>query len=92
MFRLKWSCNPINTKECDFLYYFRHIEKIILEDKEMFKALLITGPRQVGKTTTLKHLFKETYRYVTLDDITELAIAKEDPKLFFYEPSTTFSH
>ena len=65
------------------MYYFRHIEKIILEDKEMFKALLITGPRQVGKTTTLKHLFKETYRYVTLDDITELAIAKEDPKLFF---------
>lgn len=65
------------------MYYFRHIEKKILEAKEMFKVLLITGPRQVGKTTTLKHLFKETYRYVTLDDITELAIAKEDPKLFF---------
>lgn len=65
------------------MYYFRHIEKKILEAKEMFKVLLITGPRQVGKTTTLKHLFKETYRYVSLDDITELAIAKEDPKLFF---------
>lgn len=65
------------------MYYSRHIEKKILEAKEMFKVLLITGPRQVGKTTTLKHLFKETYRYVTLDDITELAIAKEDPKLFF---------
>jgi len=49
----------------------------------MFKVLLITGPRQVGKTTTLKHLFKDTYHYVTLDDITELALAKEDPKLFF---------
>lgn len=65
------------------MYYFRHIEKKILEAKEMFKVLLVTGPRQVGKTTTLKHLFKETYRYVTLDDITELLIAKEDPKLFF---------
>ena len=44
------------------MHYFRHIEKIILEDKEMFKALLITGPRQVGKTTTLKHLFNNTIK------------------------------
>lgn len=65
------------------MYYKRHIEKKIIEAKEMFKVLLITGPRQVGKTTTLKHLFKDTYHYVTLDDITELALAKEDPKLFF---------
>jgi predicted AAA+ superfamily ATPase len=49
----------------------------------MFKVLLITGTRQVGKTTTLKHLFRDSYNYVTLDDITELTIAKEDPKLFF---------
>lgn len=49
----------------------------------MFKILLVTGPRQVGKTTTLKHLFSDTYHYVTLDDITELSVAKDDPKLFF---------
>jgi uncharacterized protein len=66
-----------------FVYYTRHIEKKIVEVKDMFKVILITGPRQVGKTTTLKHLFKETYHYVTLDDITELSIAKDDPKLFF---------
>jgi predicted AAA+ superfamily ATPase len=65
------------------MYYQRHIEKKILEAKSMFKVLLITGPRQVGKTTTLKHLFKDSYNYVTLDDVTELTIAKEDPKLFF---------
>lgn len=65
------------------MYYTRHIEKKIVEIKDMFKVILITGPRQVGKTTTLKHLFKETYHYVTLDDITELSIAKDDPKLFF---------
>lgn len=69
------------------MYYQRHVEKKILEAKEMFKVLLITGPRQVGKTTTLKHLFKETFNYVTLDDVTELAIAKEDPKLFFMNHS-----
>ena len=65
------------------MYYQRHIEKKIFEAKSMFKVLLITGPRQVGKTTTLKHLFKDSYNYVTLDDVTELTIAKEDPKLFF---------
>jgi hypothetical protein len=65
------------------VYYTRHIEKKIVEIKDMFKVILITGPRQVGKTTTLKHLFKETYHYVSLDDITELSIAKDDPKLFF---------
>lgn len=65
------------------MYYQRHIEKKIIEAKDMFKVLLITGPRQVGKTTTLKHLFKDSYNYVTLDDVTELTIAKEDPKLFF---------
>jgi uncharacterized protein len=65
------------------MYYTRHIEKKIIEAKAMFKVLLITGPRQVGKTTTLKHLFKDSYHYVTLDDITELELAKEDPKLFF---------
>lgn len=81
--RLKWSCNPKKTKLGDFMYYTRHIEKKIIEIKEMFKVILITGPRQVGKTTTLKHLFKDSYHYVTLDDITELSIAKDDPKLFF---------
>jgi len=65
------------------MYISRHIESRILKIKEMFKVLLITGPRQVGKTTTLKYLFGDSYEYVTLDDITELEIAKNDPKLFF---------
>ena len=65
------------------MYYQRHIEKKIIDALAMFKVLLVTGPRQVGKTTTLKHLFRDSYNYVTLDDVTELTIAKEDPKLFF---------
>jgi predicted AAA+ superfamily ATPase len=72
-----------NYESGEVMYYKRHIEKKIIEAKDMFKVLLVTGPRQVGKTTTLKHLFKDSYNYVTLDDVTELAIAKEDPKLFF---------
>lgn len=65
------------------MYYKRHIEKTIIKAKEMFKVLLITGSRQVGKTTTLKHLFRDTYNYITLDDANALRLAKEDPKMFF---------
>ncbi|MCF7930180.1 MAG: ATP-binding protein [Acholeplasmataceae bacterium] len=65
------------------MYIDRQIESRILKIKDMFKVLLVTGPRQSGKTTTLKHLFEGDYNYVTLDDITDLEIAKNDPKLFF---------
>jgi predicted AAA+ superfamily ATPase len=41
----------------------------------------------VGKTTTLKQLFKGKYDYVSLDDINELEVAKTDPKLFFMNHS-----
>jgi hypothetical protein len=65
------------------MYIDRQIESRIQTIKDMFKVLLITGPRQTGKTTTLKHLFRNDYNYVTLDDIIELEVAKNDPKLFF---------
>lgn len=65
------------------MYIKRHIEDKIMSSLDMFKVILITGPRQVGKTTTLKHLFQDSYDYVTLDDVNELEIAKTDPKLFF---------
>lgn len=65
------------------MYINRHIEKEVLKVINTFKVLLLTGPRQVGKSTLLKHLLKEGYNYVTLDDIIFLGMAKEDPKLFF---------
>jgi predicted AAA+ superfamily ATPase len=71
----------------EIMYITRHIEDKIIKSLEMFKVVLITGPRQVGKTTTLKQLFKGKYDYVTLDDINELEIAKTDPKLFFMNHS-----
>lgn len=75
------------TKRGGIMYIDRQIESRILKVKDMFKVLLVTGPRQTGKTTTLKHLFENDYNYVTLDDITELEIAKNDPKLFFLNNS-----
>ncbi len=66
------------------MYIKRAIEPLLLEVVKTFKVLLVTGPRQVGKSTTLQHLFGSgVYEYVTLDDLLELEIAKRDPKAFF---------
>jgi predicted AAA+ superfamily ATPase len=56
---------------------------------EFFKAVLVTGARQVGKTTMLRHLAEGHNRaYVTLDNIQARNLAKTDPVLFFqtYKP------
>lgn len=50
-----------------------------------FKVILLTGMRQVGKTTLLKSLAGKTREYVTLDDPAERELAKRDPKLFFQQ-------
>jgi predicted AAA+ superfamily ATPase len=56
---------------------------------DFFKAILLTGARQVGKTTMLKHLAEnESRSYVSLDDQMARELAKSDPVLFFqtYKP------
>ncbi len=69
------------------MYIQRALEAKFLKMSAFFKAVLVTGARQVGKTTMLKHLSKNR-TYVSLDDIDTLTLAKEDPKLFFmrYKP------
>lgn len=64
------------------MYYPRTIEKSILDIAAHFPALMVTGARQVGKTTLLRHLAGETRRYVTLDDPLVLSLAREGPALF----------
>lgn len=64
-------------------YISREIEKVVLGVNKSFKVLFLGGPRQVGKTTVLKHLSKKTKRlYVTLDDLDKRELAKKDPSLF----------
>ena len=60
----------------------RSLEKSILEASANFKVVLLTGPRQVGKTTLLQSLQKETRRYLTLDDINLRQAAQQDPASF----------
>ena len=69
------------------MYIHRTLEAKFLKMSTFFKAVLVTGARQVGKTTMLKHL-SENRTYVSLDNVDTLTLAKEDPKLFFmrYKP------
>ena len=66
-------------------YIRRHMENRILELSKSYSAILLTGPRQAGKTTMLRELTKKENigrRYVTLDDLTERDMANNDPALF----------
>ena len=64
-------------------YIVRNLEKVVLEVTEEYPVVLVTGPRQVGKTTMLQKLMEGTERsYVTLDDLNERNLAKTDPELF----------
>ena len=61
----------------------RHLEEVLLKRARSNKAILLTGPRQVGKSTLLNHLFPDVNN-VTFDDDLLLAQASEDPQLFLY--------
>ena len=63
------------------MYISRKIEKLLLAALKQFPVCLITGPRQAGKSTLLRHFLKE-YLYVTLDNPLMRTLANEDPKLF----------
>lgn len=64
-------------------YISRSLEKIVLEVTKEYPVVLVTGPRQVGKTTMLQKLMEGTDRgYVSLDDLHERNLAKTDPELF----------
>lgn len=65
------------------IYLKRTLESKVIEISKEYSCLLITGPRQVGKTTMLRHLSKGTERAeVTLDNLEERRLAKTDPQLF----------
>ena len=66
-------------------YISRHMEQRILELSRSYSAILLTGPRQAGKTTMLRELARKENigrDYVTLDDLAERDMAKNDPALF----------
>lgn len=69
------------------MYVKRTLELPIKRASEQFPVVLVTGPRQVGKTTVLRHV-DQRRNYVTLDDPILAQLAKEEPMLFLqrFEP------
>ena len=64
-------------------YISRNLETVVAEVTREYPVVVVTGPRQVGKTTMLQKLMDGTNRnYVSLDDMNERALAKSDPELF----------
>ncbi|MHB1000033.1 MAG: ATP-binding protein [Armatimonadota bacterium] len=64
------------------MYLHRTLESFARSAAEQFPVLLVTGARQVGKTTMLKHMSEPERTYVSLDDTLLLELAKRDPILF----------
>lgn len=73
------------------MYIERHIEQKIIEVGKTYPAILVTGPRQAGKTTMLKKLMEDEgigRKYVSLDDLSLRDMAQNDPAMFLqiYKP------
>lgn len=70
-------------------YIHRSLERKFIKMSKSFKVVMLTGARQVGKSTMLKHLAENSNRiYVSMDDVDLRELANRDPKLFFqmYKP------
>ena len=62
--------------------YGREVKDRIKKINNTFRVLVVTGPRQVGKTTVLESLMPENMTKVSLDDETLRKEAQENPKIF----------
>ena len=72
----------LDKKEPAMYSIKRHIANVVERRSQNSKAILLTGPRQVGKSTLYKHLFGNINQ-VTFDDDLLLVQAEEDMNLFF---------
>lgn len=64
------------------MYLSRTLQEFIRKSSRQFPVIMVAGPRQVGKTTILRHISEEDRTYVTLDDPNIALLAKEEPALF----------
>ncbi|MFH1538802.1 MAG: ATP-binding protein [bacterium] len=73
-------------------YIERTIEPVIKRAGREFPVVVLTGPRQAGKTTLLKHIFKKSHTYISLEVPDVRAAAIDDPRGFLemYPPPAVF--
>ena len=69
-------------------YINRHISNYILNASKTFPVVILTGARQIGKTTLFEHITKDNRKIVSLDNPILRQNAKEDPERFLqtYSP------
>jgi predicted AAA+ superfamily ATPase len=65
------------------MYIKRHIEETLKKKKKTYQAVLVTGARQVGKSTVLESTIARNIPQFTLDDMTFRASVKTDMQSFF---------
>jgi len=63
-------------------YISRSLEPVLIQAASEFPAVVLTGPRQSGKTTVLTHVFSKDYRYVSVEPPDIRVAAFEDPRGF----------
>ncbi len=63
------------------MYKARFLSEKVAALAKYFKIVLVTGARQVGKSTLLGHVFPE-YRHITFDPVEDVYNARKDPGLF----------
>ena len=73
-------------------YIKRSLEPVLMRAVGEFPAVVLTGPRQSGKTTLLRRLFGGSCRYVSLETPDVCAAAREDPRAFLetFRPPVIF--
>jgi len=70
------------------MYIHRHLEQEVIKASQGYPVVMVTGPRQVGKTTMLKRLAGEDRKVISLDNPTVRLLAQNQPSLFLeqYKP------
>ncbi|MGI9285667.1 MAG: ATP-binding protein [Pseudomonadales bacterium] len=71
-----------NSNIDDIMYLERTLSKALKKTASSFPVILVTGPRQVGKTTLLEHSIGKGVSYVSLDSLADRELAQTDPALF----------
>lgn len=64
-------------------YINRGMERVLKAAVKQFPSMIVSGPRQSGKTTLLRHLFLKSHRYVSMDNPDLRLMASSEPELFF---------
>ena len=66
------------------IYIPRRLENVLNEASQYFSVISVTGPRQSGKSTLLKHLFPNLPKY-SMKDLHVRAFAEQDPVAFLHQ-------